>query len=262
MNRSFSCKIGIVLLTIVLGFALLGPLLSNTTYFAINLSIKNTPPSIEHWFGTDDLGRDLFVRTCYGARISLTIGVAAAIIDLFIGVFWGGFAAYYGGKIDETMMRFADICFALPQLLVVILLMVVMGPGLGTMIIALTVTGWITMARVVRAQVSQLKQQEYVQAAKVMGASSGRILFRHLIPNALPPIVCTLTLTIPSAIFSEAFLSFLGLGVQAPIASWGTMASEGLPALEYFPWRVLFPLGFITITMVAFNLLGDSLQED
>ncbi|MEC7839092.1 MAG: ABC transporter permease [Chlamydiota bacterium] len=262
MNTSLSFKVGITLLSIILAFALLGPFFSDNTYYTTNLSLKNLPPSMEHWFGTDDLGRDLFVRTCYGARISLFIGVAAAIIDLFIGVFWGGFSALYGGKIDECMMRFADVCYSIPQLLVVILLMVVMGSGLGTMVIALTLTGWITMARVVRAQILQLKQQEYVLAARVLGSGNKHILVRHLLPNALPPIICTLTLTIPSAIFSEAFLSFLGLGVQAPIASWGAMASEGLTALEYFPWRALFPLGFITVTMLAFNLLADSMQGE
>jgi oligopeptide transport system permease protein len=158
-------------------------------------------------------------------------------------------------------MRIADILYALPYLLLVTLLMVVLGSGLGTILIAMTATGWITMARVVRGQVLVLKRQDFVWAAVSMGASPARILFRHLLPNALGPIIVTLTLTIPAAIFVEAFLSFLGLGVQAPIASWGTMANEGLSAMRYYPWRLFFPSLFISMTMLAFNLVGDGLRE-
>lgn len=218
-------------------------------------------PSFVHWFGTDDLGRDVFTRVWYGARISLFIGIAAAVIDLFIGVLWGGIAALSGGKTDEIMMRLVDVMNAIPSLLVIICLIVVSGPGLHTIIIALSVFGWITMARITRAQLLQLKEQGYVLAAKSLGASYWRILFHHLLPNASGPIIVTLTLTVPSAIFAEAFLSYLGLGVQAPIASWGTMANEGLPAIEYYPWRLLFPAAFISVTMLSFNLVGDGLNN-
>jgi oligopeptide transport system permease protein len=159
------------------------------------------------------------------------------------------------------MMRVADILYTIPYLIVVILLMVIIGPGITTIIIALTITGWINMARIVRSQILQIKQQDYVNAAFALGASRKRILLRHLIPNAMGPIIVTLTLTIPSAIFAEAFLSFLGLGVQAPIASWGTMANDGLPALRYYPWRLFFPAIFISLTMLSFNLLGDGLRD-
>lgn len=253
--------IGLWILAFITLFAIIGPFLSPYTYYGIELANKNLAPSLSHWFGTDDLGRDLFTRTWYGARISLTIGIAAATIDLVIGMLWGGTAALAGGRIDNIMMRIADILYALPYLMVVTLLILIFSPGLLSIILALTIIGWITMARIVRGQLMQLKQQEYILAARALGASFPRILLRHLLPNALGPIIVTLTLTIPSAIFVEAFLSFLGLGVQAPIASWGAMANDGLAAMRYYPWRLFFPAFFISITMLAFNLVGDGLRD-
>lgn len=252
---------GFIILTLIILMAVVGPWISGHTYFDTHLELKNQPPSAQFWFGTDDLGRDIFTRVWYGARISLFVGVAAAIIDMVLGILWGGIAGFSGGKLDELMMRIADILYSLPYLLMVILLMVVIGPGLFTIILAMTVIGWITMARIVRGQILQIKQMEYVLAAKALGASSSRILFRHLLPNAMGPIIVTLTLTVPSAIFTEAFLSFLGLGVQAPAASWGTMASDGLPALHYYPWRLFFPALFICVTMMAFNLVSEGLRD-
>ncbi|MCH9626228.1 MAG: Oligopeptide transport system permease protein OppC [Chlamydiales bacterium] len=252
---------GLFILILLAIFAIVGPLVSNHPYYETNLPLKNMAPSKQFWFGTDDLGRDMFTRTAWGARISLFVGICAALIDLFIGVLWGGVAALLGGKIDNLLMRTADILYAIPYLLVVIMLMVVMGSGLIPILIALTITGWIGMARIVRGQLLQLREQEYIQAAQVLGAGQFRILFKHLIPNAMGPIIVTMTLTIPVAIFTEAFLSFLGLGVQAPMASWGTMASDGLPALRYYPWRLFFPALFISITMLAFNLVGDGLRD-
>lgn len=252
---------GLATLSLLMVFAAIGPYLNGYTYYEVSLESKNLAPSAEHWFGTDDLGRDIFTRTAYGARISLFIGIAAAAIDLVIGVIWGGVAAFAGGRTDEVMMRIADILFALPYLLVVVLLMVVLGSGLVPILIAMTVIGWINMARIVRGQILQLKSQEFVIAAQALGASFSRILARHLIPNAMGPIIVTVTLTVPTAIFVEAFLSFLGLGVQAPIASWGTMANDGLPALRYYPWRLFFPALFISTTMLSFNLVGDGLRD-
>ena len=251
----------LLFLAIIILMALFAPLFAQRSYDEINLSLKNLPPSASHWFGTDDLGRDLFVRVWYGARISLFVGFAAALIDLVVGVIWGGIAALAGGKTDEVMMRLADVLNSIPSLLIVICLIVVIGPGLHTIIIALSLFGWITMARVVRSQIMQIKQEGYVVAAKSLGASFSRILFKHLIPNAIGPITVTLTLTVPTAIFTEAFLSYLGLGVQAPVASWGTMASEGLPAMEYYPWRLFFPAAFISATMIAFNTVGDGMND-
>ncbi len=263
--RRFRCNrvavFGFIVLIVLALFALIGPLLSSHPYYETNLVLKNQPPSRSYWFGTDDLGRDMFTRTCCGARISLFVGVTAALIDLIVGVLWGGTAALLGGKGDDALMRVADILYALPYLLIVIMLMVVMGSGLIPIIIALTITGWIGMARIVRGQLLQLKEQEYIHAAIALGADRKRILFKHLIPNAMGPIIVMMTLTIPIAIFTEAFLSFLGLGVQAPMASWGTMASDGLPAMRYYPWRLFFPAFFISITMLAFNLVGDGMRD-
>lgn len=257
----FKFGMGCILLTMITLLAIIGPMLSGYTYFDIDLARQNEPPSELHWFGTDDLGRDMFTRAWYGARISLFVGVVAAIIDLFIGVFWGSVAAFAHPRVDDFMMRIADIIYALPYLLIVILLLVVLGPGLLSIILAMTAIGWITMARIVRGQILQIKQQEYIAAARALGASFWRILFRHLLPNALGPILVTLTLTIPTAIFTEAFLSFLGLGVQAPIASWGTMANEGLTAMLFYPWRLFVPATLISITMFAFYLVGEGLRD-
>ncbi|MEZ5314683.1 MAG: ABC transporter permease [Chlamydiales bacterium] len=259
MNRI--AILGLLTLILLIGFAIFTPLMSSHPYYETNLLLKNHPPCKTFWFGTDDLGRDVFNRTAYGARISLFVGIAAAFIDLIIGVLWGGFAALLGGKIDNILMRIADVFYAIPYILVVIMLMVVLGSGLIPILIALTITGWIGMSRIVRGQLYQLKEQEFIQAATALGASYPRILFRHLIPNAMGPIIVTMTLTIPIAIFTEAFLSFLGIGIQAPIPSWGTMASDGLPAMRYYPWRLFFPAFFISITMLAFNLIGDGLRD-
>ncbi len=259
MNRV--AILGLFTLALLTCFAVLAPIISGHPYYETNLALKNEAPSREFWFGTDDLGRDIFTRTACGARISLFVGITAAVIDLVIGVLWGGIAALAGGKIDNLLMRIADILYAIPYLLVVIMLMVVMGSGLVPIIIALTITGWIGMSRIVRGQLFQLKEQEYILAAIALGAGRRRILLKHLIPNAMGPIIVTMTLTIPIAIFTEAFLSFLGLGVQAPMASWGTMASDGLPAMRYYPWRLFFPAFFISITMLAFNLVGDGLRD-
>ncbi|WP_373229379.1 ABC transporter permease [Cohnella sp.] len=245
----------------VLLFAVFAPLLSSFDHFTNDLANSNQPPSLKHWFGTDELGRDLFVRTWKGAQVSLFIGVVAALIDLVIGIIYGGIMGYYGGKVDEVMNRFAEILYAIPYLLVVILLLVVMEPSLTTIIIAMSITGWINMAWIVRGQMMQLKNQEYALASKALGAGSMRIIFRHLIPNAMGPILVTLTLTVPGAIFTEAFLSFLGLGVQSPVASWGTMINDGVGSMEIFPWRLFFPALFLSVTMFAFNVFGDGLRD-
>nr|WP_197207655.1 ABC transporter permease [Cytobacillus firmus] len=252
---------GLVLLGLLIFMAIFGPYMTPYDYASNDLGNKNQSPSSEHWFGTDDLGRDVFARTWEGARISIFIGVAAAVIDLIIGVLWGGIAGYKGGRTDEGMMRFADILYGVPYLLLVILLMVVLGQGLSTMIIAMSITGWINMSRIVRGQVLSLKNQEYVLAAKTLGANTSRIMGKHLIPNSMGPILVTMTLTIPSAIFTEAFLSFIGLGLTPPIASWGTMANDGLPDMRYYPWRLFFPATFICLTIFAFNVVGDGLRD-
>lgn len=253
--------VGVILLILLIIMAIFGPMFSGYDYATNDLANKNQPPSSNHWFGTDDLGRDVFTRTWEGARISIFIGLAAAFVDLTIGVFWGGIAGYKGGKVDEYMMRTADVLYGIPYLLLVILFMVVLGSNVWTMILAMSITGWVNMSRIVRGQVLSLKGQEYVLASRTLGAGTSRIMSKHLIPNAMGPILVTMTLTIPTAIFTEAFLSFLGLGLTPPVASWGTMASDGLPALRYFPWRLFFPATFICLTIFAFNVIGDGLRD-
>jgi oligopeptide transport system permease protein len=262
--RFRSNKAAYVTLWVLAGICLMAifaPLFSSYSYSDIQLEWKNKAPSKQFWFGTDELGRDLFTRIWWGARISLFIGISAATIDVAFGVLWGSVAAYVGGKWDELLMRVADVLHSIPYLLVVILLTVIRGSGIGTILIAMTFTGWINMARIIRGQMLQLKTSDFVAAARLIGASTPRILFRHMLPNAMGPIVATLTLTIPTAIFTEAFLSFLGLGVQAPAASWGVMVNEALSAMRYYPWRLFFPAMMITLTILCFNLLGNALRD-
>lgn len=214
-----------------------------------------------YWFGTDHLGRDLYVRVLYGARISLLVGLIATVIQFFIGVTYGGISGYTGGKVDNLMMRIVDIIATIPLLLYVILLMVVMGAGLKTIIIALGSVYWVTMARIVRGSVLSIKEQEYVLAARTIGASTWRIMARHLIPNAMGSIIVALAMNIPSAIFTESFLSFIGLGVSAPMASWGTLASDALGGLRTYAYQLFYPSIFIAVTVLAFNFLGDGLRD-
>lgn len=252
---------GLIFLVMVVFMAIFGPIISPHT-LEQELTKQNLPPSSEYWFGTDDLGRDVFTRTWHGARVSLFVGAAAALIDFIIGIIYGATAGYKGGRIDNIMMRIVEVLYGLPYLLVVILLMVVMGPGLSTIIVALSVTGWIGMARIVRGQVLQIKNYEFVLASKTFGTKTGRILRKNLLPNTMGPIIVQMTLTVPAAIFAEAFLSFLGLGIQPPHTSWGMMANDGLSTiLSGHWWRLFFPAFFISATMFAFNVLGDGLQD-
>lgn len=260
-SSSYCLAIGLTLLSFLILFALFAPLLSPHSYYETHLTVKNTPPGLTYLFGTDELGRSLFVRVGWGARISLFIGVTAALIDIAIGVFYGGFAALFGGKVEEVLMRFTDLLSSIPNMLVVTLLSVVLERGIFTLILAMSLTGWVNMARLMRAEILSLKEQDFVLAAQMIGCSKRRILMKHLIPNCLGTIISTLTLTIPQAIFTEAFLSFLGLGVRAPIASWGSMASDGLSALTFYPWRLFFPAAFISLTMLSFNLIGNGLSD-
>lgn len=249
-----------VIIFIILA-AMIGPFFSPYAYSDQSLLDSNQPPSREHWFGTDNLGRDLLVRCLYGARVSLTVGIFASLINLTLGVIYGGIAGYYGGKRDDYMMRLVDILYTIPLLLWVILLMVLLKPGLQNVLIAIGAVYWLNMARIVRGQILSLKEQDYILAAKTIGVGKGRIILRHLIPNAIGPILITVTLSIPQAIFTEAFLSFIGLGVGAPMASWGMLANDALAGFRSFPYQLFFPAMAICLTMLAFNFLGDGLRD-
>lgn len=214
-----------------------------------------------HLMGTDGLGRDVFTRIWYGARISMIIGLSAAAINLIIGALYGGIAGYKGGNVDTVMMRILEVINGIPYMVLVILLLTVMNPGIVTIVVAYAATGWTGMARLVRGQVLQQKEQEYILASQVLGASSARIIFRHLLPNCLSIIIVQLTLSIPAAIFTEAFLSFIGLGVRIPLASWGTLCNEGGAYFRTSPHLLIAPAFFICLTMLSFNLLGDRLRD-
>lgn len=252
---------GLIIIILISLLAIFGPMLSPYSYSDQSLIRANQPPSAENWFGTDNLGRDLFTRVMYGARISLSIGIVASIINLTLGVIYGGISGFIGGRTDSIMMRIVDILYGIPLLLYVILLMVVLKPGLTNIFIALGLVYWLRMARIVRGQILSVKEQEYVLAAKLIGASRWRILLQHLVPNCMGPIIVTMTLAIPEAIFTEAFLSFIGLGVNAPMASWGVLASEGVASLRSYPFQLFYPAVAISITMLSFNFLGDGLRD-
>ncbi|MBQ9629893.1 MAG: ABC transporter permease [Synergistaceae bacterium] len=252
---------GLIVIMIILILAVFGPVFSPYEYDAMDFMMINEPPSLSHWFGTDIFGRDLFVRVMYGARISLSVGFMASIISLFIGVIYGGISGFAGGRTDNIMMRIVDVIYSVPVMIYVILLMVVVGPGLKSIFITLGITYWAPMARIVRAEIMRLKNEEFILAARVIGASPKRILLRHLIPNAMGSVLVTLTFSIPGAIFTEAFLSFVGLGVSAPMASWGVLSNDAVSTLSMYPWQLFFPAAAISITILAFNFLGDGLRD-
>ncbi|WP_237179153.1 ABC transporter permease [Paenibacillus sp. MMS18-CY102] len=253
--------VALVVLLVIVIMAIIGQSIAGFDYRSNDLMATNEKPNGTHWFGTDDLGRDMFARTWMGAGISLQVGLYAALVDLVLGVIIGGIMGYFGGRVDEILNRFCEILYSIPSMLIVILLIVVLEPSMFTIVLALSITGWINMAWIVRGQIMQLKNQEYVLASRSLGAGAGRILFRHLIPNAMGPIIVTLTMTVPNAIFAEAFLSFLGLGVQSPAASLGTMINDALKAMTVYPWRLLFPAVLISLTMLCFNIFGDGLRD-
>ena len=261
LKKNKMALLGLIIIVCLIVVAIFGPIFSSHTYDEQNLMMTNSSPSWEHWFGTDNLGRDIFIRVLYGARISLAIGIVASLLNLFIGVIYGGIAGFFGGKIDRIMMNIVDILYSVPTLLYVILLMVILKPGLINIFIALGIGYWLQMARIVRGQILSMKEQEFILAARTIGGSKKRILFRHLLPNAMGAIIVTMTLAIPDAIFTEAFLSFIGLGVSAPMASWGVLASEGVNNLRAYPFQLFFPAVAISVTMLAFNFLGDGLRD-
>ena len=253
--------ISLIILIAVVAMAFIGPKLRPWEYDYQDYAVINKEPDAEHWFGTDELGRDIFVRCWEGAKVSLFVALVSTIINVTIGILYGGIAGYLGGRTDLIMMRFIEIIYSIPELLWVILLMVVLGQGLDTIIIAISITGWGGMARLVRGQVLQLKQMEFVLAAKTLGADTSRIITKHLIPNTMGPILINLNFQVPGAIFTEAMLSYIGLGIPEPLASWGTLAQRGTRMLLIHPYQLFFPALLISITMLAFNILGDGLRD-
>ena len=257
----------VILILLILG-AIFMPLVSSFDFSRQNVAFSNQPPMWVdnetggiHLFGTDALGRDIWVRIWMGARVSLTVAIAVALIDCVIGIIYGGVSGYFGGAVDNVMMRIVEVVSGIPYLIIVMLLLIVLPRGLGTIIIAYSITGWTGMARLVRGQVLALRNQEFLIAAESMGAKPARIIARHLAPNLLSLIVVNVTLDIPSVIFTEAFLSMLGLGIAPPQSSWGIMANDGITVFQIYPMQLVYPALFISITMLAFNLLGDQMRD-
>jgi len=252
---------GAALLSLLALASFLGPLVLSQSYETQNLQLGATPPSGPHWLGTDTLGRDLLVRLLYGGQVSISVGLCATAVALTIGVLYGTIAGFVGGRVDAVMMRIVDIIFALPFTVFVILLMVFFGRKFVLLFAAIGAVQWLTMARIVRGQVKSLRRMEFIEAAEALGLRKSRIIFRHMIPNALGPIIVYATLTVPSVMLLEAFLSFLGLGVQPPMSSWGVLIKEGAENMEEFPWLLIFPGLALAFTLFSLNFLGDGLRD-
>ena len=252
--------LAIVMLAALAVMCVVGPGMTGYDYDAVSLSEKNALPSSEHWFGTDKMGI-LNAVLDYVLILVFPMGIAGAAIDMLIGVVYGGVAAYFGGKTDAIMMRIVEILASIPYLLLVVLVSLIVGKGVGSLLIAMCLTGWCHMARLVRGQVLQLKDQEYLLAAKALGTPWYKVIFRHLIPNTLGVVIVAVTFDVPSFIFGEAFLSYIGLGVQAPMTSWGSLASNAQQTMAFYPYQLFFPAFFIALTMLSFQLLGDGLRD-
>lgn len=276
MRRLFKNKVAMVCVVIILvltAMSIFAPMISPFDYREQHYTHTNAPMGTVcnesgvpgeghvHLFGTDTLGRDIFTRIWMGGRISLTIAIVSALVDLVLGSIYGGISGYFGGTLDIIMMRILEIINGIPYLIIVILLMMVMRPGMMTIIIAYSLVGWIPMARLVRGQVVSLKEQEYIAAAEAMGASPARIIARHLLPNTLSVVIVRVTLSIPSAIFSEAYLSYIGLGIPLPMCSWGSLAQLGIENFRIYPSQLVIPAVCISLTMLAFNMFGDGLRD-
>ena len=260
-NKAAVAGLGVLVVMAVM--VVFGPMLVEWDHEIPDWDNYSSPPSLEtnHWFGTDALGRDLFVRTMIGGQISLLVGIISTLVSLLIGVSYGAVAGYFGGRVDNLMMRFVDAVYAMPFMFFVILLMVVFGRNIFLIFVAIGAVNWLDMARIVRGQTLSLKNKDFVEAARASGARQSQIIRRHIIPNLLGVVIVYVTLTIPQVILVESFLSFLGLGVQEPLTSWGALVNEGAQELETAPWSLLFPAGFLAATLFAFNFLGDGLRD-
>lgn len=264
-RRLKSNKVAIVALIILISIifmVIFGPMISGYSFEQVDTSAINQKPSSAHWFGTDALGRDLFARVWQAGRISIIIGITGALIASVVGCIYGGIAAYFGGIVDDIMMRIVEVLLSIPYLIIVILISVITdSKSLGTMLIALTLTGWCGIARLVRGQMLQLKSQEFILAANALGVSPFKIVLKHMIPNTIGIIIVAITFDIPGYIFSEAFLSYIGLGIQPPSTSWGALASAAQQNFMFYPYQLFFPALMIALTMLSFTLLGDGLRD-
>ena len=261
LKQNKIAMISLTILTLLTILCIIGPSLSGYEFEVTDSNSVNLFPSKEHWFGTDSLGRDLFARVWVGGRVSLLIGIIGTFISITVGTLYGGISGYVGGKVDHYMMRTIEILVSIPSLVMVILLSLYLGSGIVSLIIALTAFGWIGTARMVRGQVLQIKQQEFVMASISLGASPMRVITKHLIPNTLGIIIVGITFRIPGLIFAEAFLSFMGLGVQIPNTSWGALAATARENIMFYPYQLFFPSLMIALTMLSFSLLGDGLRD-
>jgi oligopeptide transport system permease protein len=261
LKKNKMAMIGLFIILFMVVIALLTPWIAPYSYEEQNLDLGASAPSAAHWLGTDTLGRDQLTRIMYGSRISLMVGFIATAVALTIGVLWGAIAGFIGGRVDAVMMRIVDALYALPFTIFIILLTVIFGSSMLLLFLAIGAVEWLTMARIVRGQVLSIKRQEFVEAAISMGLSPWRIITRHLIPNVLGPVIVYTTLTIPSVILLESFLSFLGLGIQPPASSWGSLISGGVETMEEYPWLLIFPGLVLTITLFSLNFLGDGLRD-
>jgi len=273
LMRNKAAVASMIILGIIALMAVFAPLLSPYTFDEADFTLVSCAPGWwpgenvlchadgAHWFGMDRVGRDLFVRTLYGARISLAVGLVATCVSLLIGVAYGATAGYLGGRIDNLMMRFVDILYSLPFIFFVIILMVVFDRNFVLLFVAIGAVEWLTMARIVRGQTLSVKQQEFIEAARAAGVGTAGIIGRHCIPNTIGPVIVYVTLTIPAVILAESFLSFLGLGIREPMTSWGVLISEGANSIQQAPWTLIFPAGFMAVTLFCFNFIGDGLRD-
>ena len=259
-SRNRLALVGLILLAVLVCAAVFGPMLSPYPYDGMDAMSRNQPSTAAHWFGTDQMGRDIFTRVLYGTRVSLLVGFASTALNLVIGVLYGSIAGYVGGRVDMVLMRIVDVIYAVPAMIYMILLMLIFGSNIYSVMLGICVNGWINMARIVRSQVMSLKEQEFSVAAFVIGASRRRILFRHLLLNSLGPIIVTVTLMIPQAIFTEAFLSFIGIGISAPMASLGTLAQDAKMLMNVYPMQMVWPVLVICIVIFSLNFIGEGLE--
>ena len=261
LRKNRMALFGFAVLLILCVVSLLTPLIAPYSYEEQDLMLGATPPSAAHWLGTDIFGRDMLTRIMYGGRVSLMVGFIATAVALVIGILWGSIAGFIGGRVDAVMMRIVDIMYALPFMIFIVLLMVVFGRNILLLFVAIGAVEWLTMARIVRSQVMALRKQEFIEAAYSMGLSRWTIIRRHIMPNTLGPVIVYTTLTIPSVMLLEAFLSFLGLGIQPPQSSWGLLINYGVETMEEYPWLLIFPGITLSLTLFALNFLGDGLRD-